>query len=173
MHNEYRAISRVVKAHGRRGEVVTVPVHGLPSIVSKGLEVCVVPPALKGPRWRKVLQVDGGEKGQLVRLEGVSDLEASSKLVGKTLLARVEDLPEGFERSDVDWLMGRDVTDERFGYLGEISEVMVGPANDVWTVDGPFGEVMVPVVDEFVVKVPRRGPIVVRVPDGTVGSEAQ
>lgn len=152
---------------------MTVPVHGLPSIVSKGLEVCVVPPALKGPRWRKVLQADGGEKGQLVRLEGVSDLEAASKLVGKTLLARVGDLPEGFERSDVDWLMGRDVTDERLGYLGEISEVMVGPANDVWTVDGPFGEVMVPVVDEFVVKVPRRGPIVVRVPNGTVGSEAQ
>ncbi|MGN0075354.1 MAG: ribosome maturation factor RimM [Parafannyhessea sp.] len=163
----------MIKAHGRRGEVVTVPVHGLPSIVSKGLEVCVVPPELKGPRWRKVLAADGGERGQLVRLEGVNDLEAASKLVGRTLLARVEDLPNGFERSDVDWLMGRDVTDERLGYLGRISEVIVGPANDVWTVEGPYGEVMVPVVDEFVLETPRRGSIVVRVPDGTVGSDAR
>lgn len=47
---DYRVIARVVKAHGKKGEVVTVPVHGLPSLMHEGLSVCVVPPRLKGPR---------------------------------------------------------------------------------------------------------------------------
>ena len=62
----------------------------------KGLEVAVVPPPLKGPRVRSVASADDGDRGQLVRLDGVGDLDAASSLVGKTLLARVDDLPEGF-----------------------------------------------------------------------------
>ena len=45
---------------------------------------------------------------------------------------------------------------------------MTGAANDVWVIEGPFGEVLVPVVDEFVLACDDHGPIRVRVPDGTV-----
>lgn len=171
MRNEYRAIARVVKTHGRKGEVVTVPVHGLPSLMRKGLEVAVVPPPLKGPRVRSVASADDGDRGQLVRLDGVGDLDAASSLVGKTLLARVDDLPEGFEYHDADWLVGRAVVDEKIGPLGRIEEVMVGPANDVWSIMGPFGEVMIPVVDEFVLGTDDDGAIHVSVPDGLVDAE--
>ena len=150
---------------------MTVPVHGLPSLMRKGLEVAVVPPPLKGPRVRSVASADDGDRGQLVRLAGVDGIDAASSLVGKTLLARVGDLPEGFEYHDADWLMGRSVVDEKIGPLGRIEEVMVGPANDVWSIMGPFGEVMLPVVDEFVLGTDEDGAIHVSAPDGLVGAE--
>ena len=82
MRIEYRAIARVVKTHGRKGEVVTVPVHGLPSLMRKGLEVAVVPPPLKGPRVRSVASADDGDRGQLVRLAGVDGDEVIANNCG-------------------------------------------------------------------------------------------
>ena len=45
------------------------------------------------------------------------------------------------------------VVDEARGVLGEIVEVIVTGANDVWVVDGPFGEVLLPVIDDVVLDV--------------------
>ena len=137
-------------------------------MLREGLEVFVVPPALKGPRSLMVREADLGRSGQLVALEGVTGIGEAERLVGHALLARVDDLPEGFEAHDVDALLGREVVDEKSGPLGSIVEVMVGPANDVWVVRGPHGEVLVPVVDEFIVSLPAEGPIGVKVPDGLV-----
>ncbi len=168
----YRAIARVVKPHGKRGEVVTVPVHGLPPLLREGMAVALVPPALKESRWHEVVSVSGsGGTGELVALSGSRDLGTAEGLAGKVILARVEDLPAGYELHDVDALIGHEVSDASLGPLGTIEEVMVGVANDVWVVRGRHGEVLVPVVDEFVSEVPAEGPIVVRVPDGTVSDE--
>ena len=92
MRDRYRRIARVEKTHGRQGEVVTVPVRGLPSLVREGLTVAVVPPALKGSRWHRVVSCEGdGRSGSLVALSGVSDLTAAESLVGRYLLARESD----------------------------------------------------------------------------------
>lgn len=169
MHTRYRAIARVTKAHGRRGEVVTVPVHGLPPLLHDGLEVSIVPPALKGPRSRVVNSVSGDEGGMLVSLSGVDDLNSAERLVGRTLLAPWDDLPDGFELHDADALVGREVHDVRLGDLGHVTEVMRGPANDVWVVEGPHGEVLLPVIDEVVSSVPPAGAIQVSAPQGLIG----
>ena len=169
MRERYRSIARVEKSHGRKGEVVTVPVHGLPSLVRTGLEVACVPPDLRGSRWHTVESVAFDDRaGALVRLSGVATLDAAEALVGKTLLARVSDLPSDLALHDPERLVGRTVTDVALGELGTISEVMCGPANDVWVIEGPFGEVLVPVVDVVVSEVPDEGPIEVRVPTGLV-----
>ena len=133
----------------------------------------MVPPLLKGPRSRVVVSADEGGSGQLVALAGVGDLNLSSKLVGRVLLARLEDLPANADLLDVDNVMGREVVDESMGSLGHVSEVMVGPANDVWTIDGPYGEVMFPVVDEFVRGMDDDGAVHVSVPEGLVGQEGE
>lgn len=168
MRANYRAIARVVKTHGKRGEVVTVPVHGLPPLLRPALKVAVVPPALKGDRLRVVASASGDGRGQLVRLSGVGGMGDASRLVGKTLLARVDDLPDGFELHDACALLGHSVADERYGDLGRIAEVLVGPANDVWVLDGPYGEVLVPVVDSVVLGMDGGGAIRTRVPNGLV-----
>lgn len=169
MRDAFRSIARVEKAHGRRGEVVTVAVHGLPALVHEGLEVAVVPPGLRGSRWHTVESVRRDDRaGELVALSGVSSLADAEELVGKTLLARVRDLPADLPLHDPERLVGREVSDVRLGPLGTIAEVILGPANDVWAVRGPSGEVLLPVVDAVVTEVPASGDISVRVPDGLV-----
>lgn len=151
---------------------MTVPVHGLPSLLCAGMRVAVVPPPLTRSRWRRVesLRSSGGP-GEVVRLSGSSGIADAQELVGSSLLADVSDLPADLALHDADALLGRSVTDARHGELGTIAEVMVGPANDVWVIRGRLGELLVPVVDEVVSEVPARGPIEVRVPEGTIATE--
>ena len=162
MQERYRCIARVEKPHGRRGEVVTVPVHGLPSLVREGLRVAVVPPALKGDRWHVVTNVEEDSRaGSLVSLSGVVCLDDSEALVGRYLLASVNDLPDDLALHDAGSLIGREVHDVNEGPLGTIAEVMVGPANDVWVVRGKRGEVLLPVINSVVSEVADEGPITV------------
>ena len=163
MRERYRVIARVEKTHGRRGEVVTVPVHGLPLLVHEGLRVAVVPPQLKGSRWHTVIGADeDGRAGQLVLLSGATEIGDAEKLVGRYLLARRSDLPDDLELRDAARLVGRQVTDERNGLLGTIEEVMVGPANDVWVIEFEgAGEVLLPVIGQVVSEVPEDGAIAV------------
>lgn len=167
MRDRFRRIARVEKTHGRHGEVVTVPVRGLPSLVHEGLTVAVVPPALKGSRWHQVLScADDGRSGSLVALSGVCDLTAAESLVGRFLLARESDLPEDLALHDAARLIGRTVRDATTGGSGVIEEVLSGPANDVWVVRGELGELLLPVVDQVVSSVPDDGPIEVCAPAG-------
>ena len=148
---------------------MTETVHGLPPLLREGLVVAVVPPQLKEDRWHTVRSVSSsGGSGELVSLSGVSGLDEAEALAGRFLLADAAELPEGFEMHDVDALMGRPVVDERLGLLGSVAEVLRGAANDVWVLDGPYGEVLVPVVDEVVLSAEAGGPLRVRVPDGLV-----
>ena len=174
MRTHYKAIARVEKPHGKRGEVVTVPVHGLPPMLREGLEIAIVPPPLKESRWHTVISVTGDERqGSLVRLSGCKNIGDAQAICGCTILARVDDLPSDYLLHDVDALMGRTVCDEDHGTLGTIVEVMVGPAQDVWVIDGEYGELMVPVVDAFVKDVPNSGPVIVELPQGSMMQEGE
>lgn len=166
MRERYRVIARVQKAHGRRGEVVTVPVHGLPSLVHVGLEVAVVPPPLRGGRWHVVERCSSDDReGTLAALSGVGSIDQAQQLVGSYLLARADDLPADLAAHDAGALVGR-VVRCADGSEGEICEVLRGPANDVWVVRGERGELLLPVVDEVVGEVGETGPIEVCVPTG-------
>lgn len=145
---------------------MTVPVHGLPSLVHEGLEVAVVPPSASGSRWHVVSSCSsGGRSGDLVALSGVTSLGEAEDLVGRYLLASAADLPADLALHDRERLVGREVVDER-GTRGAIAEVLTGPANDVWVVRGAAGEVLLPVIPEVVDNVPDEGAVSVRVPRG-------
>jgi len=149
-----------------------VPTHGLPLLLHAGLDVVVVPPALKGPRHFNVMSCVDARGGQLIALEGIQSIGQAAKLVGKTLLARVADLPRDYMLHDVDGLVGREVVDATRGLLGEICEVMRGPAHDVWVVRGGHGEVLIPVVESMVRAWEKDGPVMVDLPRGLVKEDA-
>ena len=153
MATGYRVIARVAKAHGSKGEVVAVPAGGLPPLLSEGLQVAVVPPELKGSRWHTV--------------EAVENIGSARAIAGKSLLAAECDLPADLAAHDPERLVGRAVTDARLGSLGTITDVMLGPANDVWVVTGERGETLVPAVFQIVGEVTYgEVPIEVRLPVG-------
>lgn len=146
---------------------MTVPVHSLPSLIAEGMTVVPVPPALKGPRKYLVVSVESDDReGSLVTFEDVTTISDAEELVGKKLLVEEDCLPENFGLVNVSLLVGREVLDIEHGSLGEISEVLVGPTQNVWVLEGPFGQVMMPAVDEFIKEAPVDGPITVSIPQG-------
>ncbi len=128
----------------------------------------MVPPPLKGARSLVVDACSEGTPSQLVSFVGVNTLDAADKISGRTLLARVCDLPADLAFVDRQSLLGRVVKDLRLGELGRIEEIMVGPVQDVWVVRGEHEEVLIPAVDAIVVELVETGDILVEVPRGLV-----
>lgn len=146
---------------------MTVPVHSLPSLIAEGMIVVPVPPALKGPRKFSVISVESDDReGSLVTFEDVITISDAEELVGKTLLVEEDCLPENFGLVNTSLLVGREVRDTEYGSLGEITEVLVGPTQNVWVIEGSYGQIMMPAVDEFIHEAPVEGPITVSIPQG-------
>ena len=136
-----------------------------------GMRVALVPPALKGDRWHLVTSVSEGGTGQLVSLSGISSMGDAEAVVGTFVLALEDQLPPDIALHDAHDLLGREVLDQGRGNLGSIVEVMTGPANDVWVIDGAYGELLVPVIPTVVTSVPPEGPIVISAPQGLIPEE--
>ncbi len=168
-NDAYSLVARVTKAQGLQGEVVVVPTDGLPFLLQEGLRLWVVPPSLEGVRQTQVLAIRSLAKGWGVMLEGVADVAAANELVGRHLLAVTDELPEYDEvesASDI----GLQVNDARHGRLGTIVDELHTPAHPLWVVQGPYGEVLIPVVDEFIIN--HHGDCVdVRLPEGLISQE--
>lgn len=160
---DYINVARITRTHGKRGEVVAVPLDGLPFCLKPGMRVCLTPPDLDRDRFTTVRSVnDAGIV--LVGFEGVRDLNAAERLVGKLVLARREDVPEFVEEHDLLDCVGCTMVDVNLGPLGTITELMQLPANDVWCVESPrYGELLVPVLEHVVVDLPENGEGVVTV----------
>ena len=135
------------------------------------MRVALVPPALKGDRWHLVTSVSEGGTGQLVSLSGISSMGDAEAVVGTFVLALEDQLPPDIALHDAHDLLGREVLDQGRGNLGSIVEVMTGPANDVWVIDGAYGELLVPVIPTVVTSVPPEGPIVISAPQGLIPEE--
>lgn len=162
----YMNVARIVRTHGKRGEVVVAALDGLPFSLHAGMRVCLTPPALKQDRFRTVTSVTQTAGWPLVTFEGVSSIGDAEELVGKLVLARAEEVPQAAREREVCSSAGREVVDDEHGELGTIVEVMRLPANDVWRVEGPYGEVLLPVIDDVVGDIPAEGPIHVHVLPG-------
>ena len=150
----YINVARIARTHGKKGEVVVVPLDGLPFCLCEGMRVCLTPPPLRGERFYTVAGVGVGET-PLVSFAGVRDLNAAGPLVGKLVLALRDDVPDAVQDQMILDCVGCDMVDEGRGFIGVIQELIQLPANDVWRVDGgPFGEVLVPVIEEVVLAIP-------------------
>jgi len=150
----FTALARVVKSHGLKGEVAVEPAADLPFVLPIGLEVWFVPPPA-GVRTGRIENVRRGPRGPLVKVSGIDDIGVAQKLVGADMMVRTDQLPAGWDDpiEVEDDPVGLIVTDAKRGELGAIVEVIFTGANDVWVVDGRFGEVLLPVIDDVVRKI--------------------
>ena len=117
-----------------------------------GLQVWFVPPP-DIVRTARIESVRPGPKGPLVAFAGIDDVAKAAELRGCRVLAAAEEVPEIEEPDD---LTGYRVVDASRGDIGAISDLILTGANDVWVVQGRFGEVLVPVIDEVVEAVDAR-----------------
>ncbi|MDR3053243.1 MAG: 16S rRNA processing protein RimM [Coriobacteriales bacterium] len=169
----YTLVARITKTKGIKGEVITIPVDDLPFVLYEGLDVWVVPPLAEGPRATQITAVQKQGTGWGVLLKGVDAIDTASLLVGHCLLARTDalDIP-ALEAGDEDDWLDCIVQDVDLGELGVITGIMETPAHPLWVITGPFGEVMLPAVDEFIVA--REGKTVqVKAPQGLIDLSGQ
>lgn len=146
MPTPYRRLGRIVKAHGTRGEVSVAPRDGLSLSLLAGVDVWIVPPPASGATARRFIDTRPGPKGTLVRISGVETPAEAHEVVGRWLLSRGE---EQETAEGVAALLGYAVHDEQRGFIGTVHEVLETGANDVLILeDGPFGQVLVPVIDD-------------------------
>ena len=115
----------------------------LPFDLPEGLDVWFVPPPTT-VRAGRIEGVRPGPKGPLVKISGVDTIDAAHALCGTQMLAQRADIPdEWFEGAEEEFdADGMTVRDEEHGLLGEVVETIVTGANDVWVVEGPFGQVL-------------------------------
>lgn len=116
-----------------------------------GSEVWFVPP---GDHVRKasISEVRGGPKGPLVSFGEINSIDDAADLVGcevlmlrsglpTEVLGALEALPE---------VTGYRVVDSSRGEIGRVDDTIHTGANDVWEVNGRFGQVLIPVIDDVV-----------------------
>lgn len=90
----------------------------------------------------------------LVKLQGVDSAEAAAALAGESLTvpeADLRPLPSGtFYHYH---LLGMRVVSTQGEALGRVTEILETPANDVYVVSGPRGEVLLPAIADVVKEV--------------------
>lgn len=168
MRREFKNIARVVRAHGRNGEVLVQPLRGLPFLLREGESYCLTPPALKRDRTSCVRQMREVADGMLVSFSKIDTISAAEDIVGCYVLADASGIELGPLDAPYDSLIGREVQDVQLGFIGTVSEIMESPAHDIWVVEGPYGEVLVPVVEAVVAKIPDAGAVPVCLPSGLI-----
>lgn len=151
MDAPFEAVARVVKAHGLKGEVAAKPLVDLPLEHLIGSPVWFVPPPA-GVTDRLLEGVRSGPRGPLLAFTPSLTPDEARLVAGCMVLVSASALPDDLPEGDPD-PVGLRVIDEQRGLLGVIDDVIVTGANDVWIVHGPFGEVLIPVIDDVVIAV--------------------
>lgn len=167
----FLAIGEVASPCGLRGEVHVVPLTDFPERFRSTREVLVGTPGEEpaGPPV-KVERTRLQGRNVVLKLAGVDSPEAARSLRGRLLFVpRTEaaPLPEG--RFYVCDLVGLTVVDEGGRVLGELTEVLDRPANDVFVVHPGGGgpEILVPALKSVVRRVDlAEGRMVVRLLPG-------
>jgi 16S rRNA processing protein RimM len=96
----------------------------------------------------RVTEHQAGGRVPVLSLEGVSDRQAAEALAGRYLEVEAEGLPEG------NWywhqIVGLRVADEAGIELGTVVEVFRAGENEVYRIEGPAGEVLIPALRHVV-----------------------
>ena len=160
---------KIVGLHGLQGDLKVKPfTPGSDAMVhAQTVSLCDRTGAVKSYTPKRTTVHKGNI---LLRLAGVESAELAAEFVGLTVQMFFDDLP--FLPDDEHYLheiQGFAVTDRRRGDIGVLEDMFTTAAHDVYEVHGSFGEVLIPVVDTFVLEVDLAGKrILVDLPEGLI-----
>lgn len=162
---------QIMGFHGLRGDLKVKPLSGDPEALLTAAEVFLRLPGGKIEKARPLRQ--SKHKGAvLIRLEGYDGLSKVEGFRGCKILLDRDSLPELAE-DEYYWhqIEGARVIDRTHGDLGELRSEFSTAAHGIWVVEGDRGEVMIPVVDGFILHIdPQEKLIEVDLPEGLVES---
>ncbi len=143
----------ITKAHGIRGEVRVFPTTDDPARFSRLSSVLVE--AGGGVREAKVLGVKYSKNMVILKLEGIDDANEAERYRGRGLFVTRENAVElGEGEYFIADLIGLSVRSDEGEDLGELSDVLLAAANDVYVVRSRGGgEILIPAIRDCVKKV--------------------
>jgi 16S rRNA processing protein RimM len=165
-------IGKISGCFGVKGFVKIRPVtHSASRLLT--LASCFIGEPGLEPVSSAVAEVKNQKPDLLMRFEAFPDRTSAQKIVGKFVMVDdSETVPPPPGSWFVHEIIGCTVEDENGSPIGTVDEVLKLPAQDVWTIQTPAGNVMFPAVREFIVRVDTgQKKIVIRPPDGLMNEE--
>ena len=141
---ERLALARVLGAKGLAGSLRIEALTDHPERLAAGESIWIEDEAAP----RAILEAGWGGRVPVLRLEGISDRAAAENLVGRYLEATANPLPP----DTYYWhqLIGLAAFDETGNELGTVVEVFRAGENEVYRIEGPSGELLVPALRDVV-----------------------
>ncbi|WP_020675373.1 ribosome maturation factor RimM [Geopsychrobacter electrodiphilus] len=160
---------QIIGTHGLRGDLKVRPLSGDPGPLLQAEEFVL---RLPGGQLQKVTpQRQALHKGiVLLRLSGFESLTDVEGLKGCRILLDKTLFPV-LENDEFYWhqIQGSLVVDRQLGDIGRLASMFTTAAHDTWVVEGSAGEIMIPVVAEFVVSIDTEKKVIqVDLPEGLV-----
>ena len=152
MKNPYLECGKIVNTHGVKGEVKVEPWCDSPTVFAKLPKVYLK----QGDDYicHKLVRASVFKNLVVTGIEGINDVDAAALLKGQTLYAAREDFHLKAGAYFIADLIGLPLIDSESGALyGTLREVINRGASDIYVVDTPSGERMMPAVKEFVKRV--------------------
>lgn len=148
----YLPACKIVSTHGVRGEMKALPLCDGAAFLAKFKRLFT---SADGAGETRVLGVRAQGNVILLRLDGVTDMDAARAQVGRTYYLAKADAKLPRSRYFIDDLLGCDVVDaDTDRVYGQLTNVDRPAAQDIYTVtDGAGEEYMLPAVPEFVKKI--------------------
>ncbi|MBI2913162.1 MAG: 16S rRNA processing protein RimM [Chloroflexi bacterium] len=142
------AVGRVLAPWGFRGDLKVEPLAGPPDPLLPGRSVAVAGRTIAIERLRR--------RGRFLclKLSGIDDRQAADTLRGEYLSLTEGDLAPLAEGEYYRFqLIGLSVRSTEGEPLGRVVRVLTTPGNDVFVVEGPLGEVLIPAIEDVVKEV--------------------
>lgn len=160
-------IAKVTRPHGLCGEVKVLPLTDFPERFAR-LGTAHLEYGDGTRRTFQVTQVRQGDPFMILKLAGVDTVAAAEALRGSFLVVERDQAVSLSEGAYYDCdLIGLEVTEESGRRLGALTQVLHFPANDVYVVDAPGGELLLPATHEVVLHIDTaNGRMKVRLLDG-------
>jgi len=159
-------LGRVIGTHGLRGDLKIRSHPEDQSALLSASRLCLRP-STGETVCLEVRQSIPGKGCSVFRLHGLDQIGPAESLIGAEVLVDPKQLQR--EANQLFWfeLEGLEVVDRGRGSIGRLEGMFRTAAHAIYVVQGPFGEVLIPVVDEFVSEVNlERRELLVDVPDG-------
>jgi len=149
-------LGRVLRPHGVRGELRLEIMTAYPERIVEGGRVFLGadPQDPGAAEERRVAHARRHQQFLILELEGITDRDEADAYREQYVMIPLEDavpLEEGeFYLFQV---LGIDVFTDEGEFLGRVSDVIETGANDVYVVHGPSGEILLPDIEECILKV--------------------
>ncbi|MBE6537856.1 MAG: 16S rRNA processing protein RimM [Ruminococcaceae bacterium] len=148
----YLECGKIVNTHGVKGAVKVENRCDTPKVLSSLKRVFLHSAGVYTEK--KVKNASVFKEFVIMELDGVSDMDAAMLLKNTLIYADREDIPLKNGAYFLADLEGLDVIDAEDGRIyGKLREVINRGASDIYVIDTPEGERMMPAVPEFVKRV--------------------